>query len=399
MGQATVSLEGGLRLRVAVREGVVVAVDLDSTRPVTMSATLVGRDIDAAMALLPRLFSLCGVAQAVAGLTAIEAALGVAPAPPQIAARQLLVAAEALEQTAWRLLLDWPRGVGAAPLLTTLKRLRQLVSALRPTLFPDPAWNRVGGSPLAPDLTELGVLLDGVECCLYQSVYGLAPGERWPPEERRDFERWLRAVSTPATLTLRHVRERGLADFGRSAVAPLPLFDASAMERRLAADDGHAFCARPDFGGVVYETGALARLWRHPLIADLRAEHGNGLLTRLAARMIESGNLLAEMRARVASLAAHPGIAVVETASGAGLGVVECARGRLVHRVAVAGDRVADYKILAPTEWNFHPNGPLARGLAGARAGREMAAIRQTIEWLVTALDPCVGCDLVVEKR
>lgn len=80
------------------------------------------------------------------------------------------------------------------------------------------------------------------------------------------------------------------------------------------------------------------------------------------------------------------------------MGVVECARGRLVHRVAVAGGRVADYKILAPTEWNFHPEGPLARGLAGAWVGRETAAVRQSIEWLVTALDPCVGCDLVVEQ-
>ena len=399
MGEATGGLEGSLRIRVVVREGVVVAVDLSSTRPVGMSATLAGRDIDAAMILLPRLFSLCGVAQAVAGLTAIEAALGVVPAPPQTAARQFLVAAEALEQTAWRLLLDWPRGLGAAPPFATLKRLRQLLSALRPTLFPDPAWNRVGGSPLAPDPTKLGVLLDGVECCLCQSVYGLAPGERWPPEEHRDFERWLRAVSTPATLTVRRVLERGLADFGRSAVAPLPVFDANAMERRLAADDGHAFCARPDFGGVVYETGALARLWRHPLIAALRADHGNGLLARLVARMIESGRLVAEMRAHASRLEAHPGIAATETASGIGLGVVECARGRLVHRVAVAGGRVADYKILAPTEWNFHPEGPLACGLAGARVGQETVAVRQTIEWLVTVLDPCVDCDLVVEKR
>lgn len=398
MGEATGSLEGGLRVRVVARDGVVVAVDLSSTRPVATSATLAGRDIDAAMAFLPRLFSLCGVAQAVAGLAATEAALGVAPVPPQIAARRFLVAAEALEQTAWRLLLDWPRGLGASPSFAILKRLRQLLSALRPALFPHPGWNRVGGSLLAPDRAELGMLLDGVENCLYQSVCGLAPGERWPFEEFQDFERWLFTVSTPATLILRRVRERGLADFGHSAVTPLPAFDAGAMERRLATDDGHAFCARPDFDGVVYETGALARLWHHPLIATLRADHGNGLFARLVARMIESGDLLAEMRVQARGLEAHHGTAPTVTAGGVGLGVVECARGRLVHRVAVAGGWVADYKILAPTEWNFHPEGPLARGLAGAWVGRETAAVRQSIEWLVTALDPCVGCDLVVEQ-
>jgi Ni,Fe-hydrogenase I large subunit len=104
------------------------------------------------------------------------------------------------------------------------------------------------------------------------------------------------------------------------------------------------------------------------------------------------------MREQASRLEAHPGAITPGTASGAGLGIVECARGRLVHRVAVAVGRVTDYKILAPTEWNFHPEGPLARGLAGAGVGSG-TAIDQAIGLFVTALDPCVGCDLTVEKR
>lgn len=108
-------VEGGLNIQVVVQGGVITAVDLHSTRPVKLCAVLVGRDADAAMALLPRLFGVCRIAQTVAGLTAVEAALGMVPASPQLAARRFLVAAESLEQTAWRLLLDWPRCVGASP--------------------------------------------------------------------------------------------------------------------------------------------------------------------------------------------------------------------------------------------------------------------------------------------
>jgi Ni,Fe-hydrogenase I large subunit len=218
-------------------------------------------------------------------------------------------------------------------------------------------------------------------------------------DDRDGFERWLRDARTPVALTLRHVRESGLADFGRSAVAPLPVIDALAMEQRLAADDGYAYCARPDWGGVVYETGALTRLWWHPLIAALRADRGNGLYTRLVARLIDCWVFVAEMREQASRLEAHPGAITPGTASGAGLGIVECARGRLVHRVAVAaGGEVADYKILAPTEWNFHPEGPLARGLAGARVEQGIA-IHQAIALFITALDPCVGWDLAVAQR
>lgn len=391
--------EGSLRIRVQVEAGVIVAVALSSTRPVGMSAALVGREIGAAMRLLPRLFNLCGVAQAVAGLAAAETALGFVPPPPQTAARRFLVAAEALEQTAWRLLLDWPRSVGADPALDAMKRLRQLLSAPQPRLFPATAWNRIGGSPLVPNLAELGALLDGIEQGIYQAIYGLAPGDRQFPDDLRSFERWLCESSTSAAATLRHVREHGLADFGRSAVEPLPAFDAGAMERRLAAEDGDSFCARPDLDGTVYETGALPRLWRHPLIAELRADYGNGLLVRLAARVIECHALLVELRGQLSLIGEHPGTAPMNATTGVGLGVVESARGRLVHRLVVAEGRVTDYKILAPTEWNFHPEGSLAHGLMGARVGGDAAVIRRAITLLVTALDPCVGFHFDIEER
>jgi coenzyme F420-reducing hydrogenase alpha subunit len=74
-------------------------------------------------------------------------------------------------------------------------------------------------------------------------------------------------------------------------------------------------------------------------------------------------------------------------AAGDGLGRIEAARGCLVHRVELREGRVARYQILAPTEWNFHPDGALVRGLAGRAAGDD-AAWRARL--LVAALDPCV---------
>jgi len=43
---------------------------------------------------------------------------------------------------------------------------------------------------------------------------------------------------------------------------------------------------------------------------------------------------------------------------GAGLGWVQTARGLLLHRVACTADGlIGSYRVLAPTEWNFHPGG------------------------------------------
>ncbi|MBK6630066.1 MAG: nickel-dependent hydrogenase large subunit [Betaproteobacteria bacterium] len=44
---------------------------------------------------------------------------------------------------------------------------------------------------------------------------------------------------------------------------------------------------------------------------------------------------------------------------------METARGTLLHQVTLAGDHVAHYRIVAPTEWNFHPRGAFRARPAG----------------------------------
>jgi Ni,Fe-hydrogenase I large subunit len=70
--------------------------------------------------------------------------------------------------------------------------------------------------------------------------------------------------------------------------------------------------------------------------------------------------------------------------------MVETARGRLAHRVELAGERVRRYQVMAPTEWNFHPEGPLVCGLIGLET-EDRETLRQHATMAVMALDPCVG--------
>jgi Ni,Fe-hydrogenase I large subunit len=78
---------------------------------------------------------------------------------------------------------------------------------------------------------------------------------------------------------------------------------------------------------------------------------------------------------------------------GCGLACVETARGTLLHQIQLDGDRIGRYVIVAPTEWNFHPQGAFVREIdsrpAVTRAKAAMAARR-----LVVSLDPCVACEL-----
>jgi Ni,Fe-hydrogenase I large subunit len=63
----------------------------------------------------------------------------------------------------------------------------------------------------------------------------------------------------------------------------------------------------------------------------------------------------------------------------------------------VEGERIADYRIVAPTEWNFHPRGPFVRG-ALALAPATPEALQHQANWIVASLDPCVAWRLEVGR-
>ena len=75
--------------------------------------------------------------------------------------------------------------------------------------------------------------------------------------------------------------------------------------------------------------------------------------------------------------------------------MVETSRGLLAHVVTLERGVVKRWRTVAPTEWNFHPEGPLASALRGlpAEGLAEQAALA------VTALDPCVGHEVRLVGR
>ncbi|EGQ63625.1 Ni,Fe-hydrogenase I large subunit, partial [Acidithiobacillus sp. GGI-221] len=200
---------------------------------------------------------------------------------------------------------------------------------------------------------------------------------------------WVTAGICPSAHFLQEVWDENLAEFGRCSLRPVPDMMAWDLDGALAADVDNRFVSRPEWEGDACETGPLVRMSDHPLVAELWQRHGNGLLTRLAARLVELVGLPARLGRLLDGLSGNDGVLGIG-GNGVGLGQVEAARGRLAHRVKVKGDRVSRYQILAPTEWNFHPRGPLWRGLVGRPAGNADILQRQ-VGFLVVALDPCVA--------
>lgn len=151
------------------------------------------------------------------------------------------------------------------------------------------------------------------------------------------------------------------------------------------AGSGLAYAALPHLPLRRPETGPLAR-------SDFGTAAPRDRLAARFAEILQAAVLLHNG----AEVAATSWITHGALPDGSGFAAVETPRGRLHHLVAVdAQGRVARCAVLAPTEWNFHPEGPLVHALTGLPVGTGAAA-EERIRWLVGLFDPCVACTLDV---
>ncbi|WP_137042935.1 hydrogenase [Pseudolabrys sp. FHR47] len=348
---------------IALSGGQVAEVEIGARRPVGFGRLARGRTGEEAVALLPRLFVLCAAAQSVAGVMAIEAARGTSGNDASMRQRAVAVVAERTTELL--------RG-------TLVALAGDYFDRFAPSLRDVFASARTIGARSAPGAADIEALDGALDAA------GLPAGCFADIEA---FEDWIGGPSPLAEL-LRPLMWRGAA-LGLM-LDPLDA-DADGVVGECLRAEGAAFAARPGLDGRAPETGALARNAGHPLLAAL--DGADGAAIRLLARLIEVRDAPDLLR-RLLDDDPQTSASVVRAYrldDRLGLAAVECARGRLHHLVALdAAGRVDRLEILAPTEWNFHAEGPLARALRGAALDAGDAA-RGRVERLVAAFDPCVA--------
>lgn len=315
-----------------------------------------GRPASAVPALLAAVFSLCGMAHRLCATLALASAEQ-GESLSGDAAQQEALAAATLRDQALRVGLDWPRRLPGA-------RAQDWIAGL-------PAVRGEAADWIAREL--LG-----------------QPADHWLAECGRDADavaRWCAEADTPLACML--AAQRLAAAPLRLPSRPLRLLHrpettlpvlAEEMARGSSASSGAAragdagFCLRPQWQGAVPETGPWTREQRPFAVASA--------WDRLAARVVDLAALCHDV---------SPGLKLGALALGERSAIAWCemARGLLLHWVKLEPTqaRVRDYRVLAPTEWNFHPEGVLAGALRSGLPAHDAAR-------LVVAFDPCVDFEI-----
>ncbi len=384
MSHTTLDLAGRLHLHPGSAEPV------RCERPVVAAAMMrkltQGRRANLLPDLLGALFTLCSGAHRLVSRRAVLAALAgpgetpaLAPATSSDAHQSRLLALLSARDHLQRLALDLP---GQWPVPD--------VAADPGWLRLAPVWTLAAGSEL-PALESQQATAAALPRWLEHQLLGMPPAQ-WLANWQHDPEQWLADWAAGRDHPLARWY-RGAQDTARATCLPCRplgvLAEGETGLRRLADQLARepGFAEQPLWQGAPAETGAWTRL-HAGTASDMTLWH------RLGARLAEVVTLtLAAAGEQPCALS--PAIGALQVAPGQALAWCEMSRGLLFHWVQLEPDsasrdtaRVNDYRVLAPTEWNFHAHGALAEALRE----RRLDAAQTRLATL--ALDPCVAFEL-----
>ncbi|UIK01442.1 nickel-dependent hydrogenase large subunit (plasmid) [Rhizobium leguminosarum] len=359
---------GTIGINVTVSRALACSVAVKANRPRGLTRMFVGRQPEEAPVLAGEVFSLCGFAQSVAARLAVLAAADLAMNDEERLGASAGLLAERIFETLRALILQWPTPLPERFAADAGRHLREALAASLAIIS-----HAKAGRTSRPRLAAAAERLSAAATAL-----GI-PGRGDTP-----------LPETACAAILRDVEDDHV--FAGRRPDPLTISDDAEVVARLRDEAGYA--SLPHLSGRIAETGAYARS------ASAGLPEAPHLARRLRARIGDVRISLTQLTALArtgdfdcASLACSG-----PTPGAGGYGAVECARGRLYHQIEIGGDgRLAAYRILAPTEWNFHPAGPFVETLLSSPVGADEAAVR-SISRLAVLFDPCVAFEINVRE-
>ena len=360
-----------------------------SDRPLLASRLFEGKTVNQVLHLVPLLYSICGQAQSVAAVRAIENATGREASAEIERRRELLLALEGIREHLWRFFIDWPKLLGQDGAPGQFAPMNQAILSLCSLLNPDKRLTTTPGLQGEPDNDLEGAFAEewtALQTTILEKVFA---------DVHYNASESLLPPASPAAQLFDALTAHGWASLGDMALPALPELPDDAIAELLCGPDAEQFVAFPQWQGTSYETGPFARQATQPLPQALITENGLGVLPRMASRLTE---LLQMMHTIDAGLAGASLFRARTPARPMGLAQLEAARGRLIHYVEIEDDHVLRYRVVAPTEWNFHPDGILARMLNSLPL-QASAPLTQKAAMLIKLADPCVGYTLSVHEQ
>lgn len=352
---------------------------IHSTRPTQVSRLFQGKTIAETLSTIPLLFNICSKAQSVTAVRAIESATNCSVSPHTESIREALITLESLREQCLRIAIDWPAYIQEntdKKMLSYLGlNINQLIQSLNPQQTLSYQANVSTEIKTQNNWSELSSLLSN-------SIFAMK-AEQWRSSislehQTEQINKWAEKKQTQAARFIHWLNQKDWKEAGASKIKPLPMIKDEELLTVLK-EQQQSFTALPDWKNQTYELSWFNK----------QHTENNGIYSRMLARLIEIADLIIKLDA----FFNKNKTLIAPRCSAAGMAHTHAARGRLSHYVELENGIINNLLILAPTEWNFHPQGVAQDSLCNLQASPENE-IRQQAELLIHAIDPCVSYQL-----
>ncbi len=344
-------------------------IDINLARPNLAQKMLKGQTPEEAIKRITQLMTVCQNAQTAAA----KLALGYKLIDEEI----LTIEYENIEQGFWRLVIDLPKLLDIElPLLVFIK-LRQAIAH--------------------QNKAEIKLYAEQ----LFQQLCQLSSNE-FTQLSNSTLLHWLNESDSPMACCLRQVALMMPTDVSNNDKGSKPSLLATFPDETLLITLGallqseDSFYQKPSLNEQSCETGSLSAMQNHPLFSLLLTQ---GVAGRFVSRLLYIANKISELDNDISTRSISGCFSLQQSESttekGFSLGWVQTARGLLVHMANIQEDKIIQYSIVAPTEWNFHPEGALNKMLIHSHFSSTQLA-EKAVKLAILALDPCLEFNLGV---
>ena len=139
-----------------------------------------------------------------------------------------------------------------------------------------------------------------------------------------------------------------------------------------------------------YEVGPLARMVNNPTIREIYNIYQDSIYTRIYARVLEGKNLIHKNIELIDNIdLSEPSYIKPKILSNSGYAVIEAPRGVLIHKIEILHEKISNYKIVVPTQFN------LSTGTKLNPSPAQKAIMGEKMEYIDTifkCFDICAVC-------
>ncbi|GAA0425590.1 hypothetical protein GCM10009133_37700 [Cocleimonas flava] len=358
---------------------------IESSRPLHASKIFTGKSITHTLTTIPLLFNICAKAQTVTAVRAIESATEKPSYKQTESFREALITLENLREQSLRVVMDWPKYRNEQAEVECISHISLGIAKLMHALEPVKVLDYQGQpSPNYSFKTSVELWMIFSEK-LSQTIFGSSAND-WLENtyKKEQLDIWAGKEQSQAAKFIHWLNQKKWKHSGKSNITHIP--DINDIEvRELLKTQGHEFTGHPKWDDQCYELSWFSRKQCQP-------HQDNGIYSRMIGRLKEIADLILKLDTfYIKGTQLESGKSSVS-----GIAHSEAARGRLTHFVEIENETIKKLVILAPTEWNFHPEGVAVKSLNNLDA-KSPHELHQQAELLIHAIDPCVGFNLSIE--